>query len=146
LHSVVIIYIQPHYPHPSASASIRPHRLFFTWGCVPHRLRVYPFRGTPHVYYILHKNLKFLYQLSSHTGFSLLPWNFGSFKKRIRWLTSSPPVRLHVSLTPNFYKTLFIELPKSHGCNENSVCEEGWPDNFKLYYITILSCGVPRKG
>jgi len=38
---------------------IRPQPLLFTWGCVPHRLRVYPLRGTPHVYYLLHKNLKF---------------------------------------------------------------------------------------
>jgi len=28
-------------------------------GACPTGLRVYPLRGTPHVYYILHKNLKF---------------------------------------------------------------------------------------
>gem|GEM_PF-3739679 len=58
--------------HPHLSASIRIVS-YSRGGACPTGLRVYPLRGTPRVYYLLHKNLKFLYQLSSHTGFSLLP-------------------------------------------------------------------------
>jgi len=32
---------------PSARSRYRRHRLLFTWGCVPHRSRVYPLSGNP---------------------------------------------------------------------------------------------------
>jgi len=47
LHKVSITCICRHSPHPSASVSIHPHRLLFTWGCVPHRFAGLPLTGNP---------------------------------------------------------------------------------------------------